>query len=230
MFINDNLIDTLCGVHVADKKLFLIQGNSPQSFNWDEYGLRISVPQDTLFSTETSELAMTALVGGQFELPVDTELISVVYSISVSKPLLKPVKLEIQHCAHLITEDHTSYLSFATASIDQPVLPYQFKLEEGGDFRPGDQYGSISLSQFSLKSIIKSLSRSFRKLLGYDDTSYDKTNLGCQFKSELQENNISTTDCDKAIIVNISELSTVSEFHITEGKLYFMLICSICNV
>ena len=162
---------------------------------------------------------MTALVGGQFVLPVDTELISVVYDISVSKPLLKPVKLEIQHCAHLVTEDHTSYLSFATASIDQPVLPYQFKLEDGGEFRPGDQYGSISLSEFSLKSIIKSLTRPFRKLLGYDDTSSDKSTLN----SEIQENNMSICDYDKAIIEDTSELTTMSEFQTTEGTLYFIL-------
>ena len=134
---------------------------------------------------------------------------SVVYSISVSKPLLKPVKLEIQHCAHLVTEDHTSYLSFATASIDQPVLPYQFQLEEGGEFYPGDQYGSISLSQFSLKSIIKSLTRRFRKLLGYDASQYN---------SELQENNESISDYDEEVIEDTSELPIVGEFQRTEGN------------
>ena len=217
-FINDNFIDTLCGVHVSSKKLFLIQGDSPQSFNWDEYGLRISVPHDTLSSTETSELAVTALIGGQFVLPKDTELISVVYGIAVSKPLLKPVKLEIQHCAHLVTEDHTSYLSFATASINQPVLPYQFQLEEGGEFRPGDQYGSISLSQFSLKSIIKSLTRPFRRLLGYDDTSSDYSTLASQYNSELQENNELISDYDEEIIEDASELPIVGEVQTTEGN------------
>ena len=67
----------------------------------------------------------------------------------MSKPLLKEDKLEIQHCADLVTQDHTSYLSFATASINSG-LPYQFQLKEGGQFRPGDEYGSICLSQFSL--------------------------------------------------------------------------------
>ena len=217
-FINDNLTDTLCGVHVASKMLFLIQGDSPQSFNWDEYGLRISIPQNTLSSTETSELAVTPLIGGQFVLPKDTELISIVYGISVSKPLLKPVKLEIQHCAHLVTEDHTSYLSFAIASIDQPVLPYQFKLEEGGEFKPGDQYGSISLSQFSLKSIIKSLTRPIWRLLGYDDTSSHKSSLASQDNSELQENNGSISDYDETIIGDTSECPIVGEVQTTEGN------------
>ena len=234
-FINDNLTDLLCGVHVAGKKLFLIQGDSSQSFNWDEYGLRISVPHGTLSSTETSELAVTALIGGQFVLPEDTELISIVYGISVSKPLLKPVKLEIQHCAHLVTEDHTSYLSFATASINQPVLPYQFHLEEGGEFRPGDQYGSIRLSQFSLKAIIKSITRPILWLLGYQDTSSEETdNQPTQPISESQEVTGSSSDDDETTFVDAPttpELTT-NEFqtvYSTESKLYSVSLL-LCNV
>ena len=33
--------------------------------------------------------------------------------------LLKSINLEIQYCVHLITRDHTSYDSFAIASIQQ---------------------------------------------------------------------------------------------------------------
>ena len=128
--------------------------------------MKITAPEGTLSPTDTSDVVVRALVGGQFELPENTELISVVYAVSVSKPLLKQVKLEIQHCADLVTQDHTSYLSFATACITTR-LPYQFQLEEGGQFHPGNQYGSICLLHFSFKAIIKFIKR----LLGYPANS-----------------------------------------------------------
>ena len=118
----------------------------------------MTILEGTLSPTDTSEVAISALVGGQFQFPEGTELISAVYGISVSKPLFRPVKIEIQHCADLVTQDHTGYLSFVTASLSG--LPYQFQLEEeGGQFYRGGQYGSICLiylSQFSLKAIVKS--------------------------------------------------------------------------
>ena len=170
-----NISDTLRGVYIGDKKMFTIQGDYPRSFSWDEYGLRIDVPQGTLSSTDTSDISVVALVGGQFQLPEDSELISIIYAISVSKPLQQEVKLEIQHCAHLVTEDHTNYLSFITAPLDQPVLPYQFQQEDGGHFSPGDPYGSIFLSQFSLKGIAKFFRRIFRRPRRHDNTSPEET-------------------------------------------------------
>ena len=143
---------------IGGEEMFLIQGDSAQFFNWEQYGLRITVREGTLSPTDTCEVAVRALVGGGFQLPEDTELISAVYSISVSKPLLKQVILEIQHCADLVTQDHTSYLSFAKASVNTG-LPYQFNLVEGGQFHTGDQYGSICLSQFSLWEIVKFIKR-----------------------------------------------------------------------
>ena len=142
---------------IVGEKLFLIQGDSLQFLNWEQYGLRMIVPEGSLFPADTSEIALRALVGGQFQLPKETELVSGVYAFSVSKPLLKPVKLDIQHCAHLVTRDHASYLSFVTASIKQSTtLPYKFQLQEGGQFNPGDRYGRISLPHFCLKAIVKS--------------------------------------------------------------------------
>ena len=151
------LSDSLQGVCIASKKLFLIHGDSPQFFNWEQYGLKMTILEGTLSPTDTSEVAISVLVGGNFQFPNETELISAVYCISVSKPLFRPVKIEIQHCADLVTQDHTSYLSFVTASLGG--LPYQFQLEKGGQFYHGGQYGSICLHyvpQFFLKAIVKS--------------------------------------------------------------------------
>ena len=117
----------------------------------------INVPQDTLSPTETCEIELTALVGGRFQLPDQTELVSAVYRISLSKPLLKPVKLEIQHCLHLVAQDDTNCLSFATAPNQKSSLPYQFKLVEGGQFNLNEQHGSIYLQEFSIWAILQTL-------------------------------------------------------------------------
>ena len=116
---------------------------------------------------EICEVSIAAIVGGKFEFPSGTSLVSAVYSISVSRALLQPVQLSIQHCVSLETQEHTSYLSFVTADLYQPVLPYKFKLEQGGQFYPGEQYGSIP-TQFSLKAIVKAVLRPIRWLLGYE--------------------------------------------------------------
>ena len=130
--------------------------------NWEEYGLRINVPHGTIPPGETCEVSIAAIVGGKFEFPSGTSLVSAVYAISVSRTLLQPVQLSIQHCVSLETQEHTSYLSFVTADLYQPVLPYQFKLEQGGQFYPGDQYGNIH-TQFSFKAIVRDLLRPIRQ-------------------------------------------------------------------
>ena len=128
--------------------------------------MRITVPESSLCPTDTCEVAVRELVGGQFQLSEGTKLISAVDGISISKPLLQPVILEIQHCTELVTQDHTSYLSFATASVDTRLL-YQFGYVEGGEFHTGDQYGTIHLCQFSFKAIVKFK----KKLFGYPTIS-----------------------------------------------------------
>ena len=99
-------VDELKDVHVAGKELFFVQNNSPHLLNWKEYGLKKAIPQEAVSPLDTVEIAITALVGGEFILPEDTELVSAVYAISVSKPLLKPVQLEIQHCVSIEKPAH----------------------------------------------------------------------------------------------------------------------------
>ncbi|XP_019857956.1 PREDICTED: uncharacterized protein LOC100637226 [Amphimedon queenslandica] len=149
----DNL-ECLSDVQVAEKKMFLIQGDKPQLMNWEKYGLRIQVQEGSLLSSETVEAAVVALVGGQFEFPPNTVLVSAVYAVSLSKPLLKQLKLEIQHCVDLTGRpDLAQYLQFAIAPISAPSLPYQFSIVEGGEFSSNSWYGSIKREKFCLVSI-----------------------------------------------------------------------------
>lgn len=77
-------------------------------------------------------------------------------SVADSEKFLKPVTLEIQHCAsrHEIEDLDKSTLadlSFIStksfAEVDR--LPYIFKALEGGVFTAYSSYGSIELTQFS---------------------------------------------------------------------------------
>ena len=152
----DNL-ECLSDVNIASKKLFLIQGDRPQLLNWERYGLRIGVSGGSLPSTETAEVAVVALVGGQFVFPKKMVLVSAVYAVSISRPLLKALRLEMQHCVDLSRGVKTKYLKFAIAPVSTPSLPYQFSIVDGGEFSEGKWYGSINREKFCLVSIVGSL-------------------------------------------------------------------------
>ena len=148
-------MDCLSDVQVAEKKLFLVQGEKPQLINWEKYGLRIGVQEDTLSPSDTVEVAVVALVGGQFQFPSNTVLVSAVYAVSLSKPLLKRLILQIQHCVDLTGRPALSrYLKFAIAPVSTPSLPYQFSIVEGGEFKPDSWYGSIQRREFCLVCVL----------------------------------------------------------------------------
>ena len=201
------------GVYIAGKTLFFIQGEHTQLLNWEEYGLRINVPHGTIPPGETCEVSIAAIVGGKFDFPSGTSLVSAIYAISVSRALLQPVQLSIQHCVSLETQEHTGYLSFVTADLYQTVLPYQFKLEQGGQFNPKDRYGSIMLSNFSFKAIAKAVLRPIKWLLGYcddqevtelvDEPALANSDTGFIFTSDEQMMLKSQMTCRDEGIVNM---------------------------
>ena len=151
--MTDNL-DCISDVHIAGKRQFLIQGDNPQLLNWEEYGLRIGVLKGTLTSTETAEVAVVALVGGQFVFPKNTKVVSAIYAVVVSKPLLQPLRLDLQHCVNLVRPSQTRHLKFAIASVNTSSLPYEFSPVEGGEFIVNSYYGSIYRHKFCLVSIV----------------------------------------------------------------------------
>ena len=192
VYFSSLLSDHLYGVHIAEKKLFYIQGNEDQSFYWEEYGLRLHSSQNTIFSSDTCEVAITVLIGGHFKFPKGTKLVSAVYDISVAKPLLKPLTLEIQHCVNLQTQAQANCLHFATASFDSSNLPYQFTLLDGGQFYPSSRYGSIT-SHFCPVCILAEYENQQPHGESDDEESSDSE----ASESSKNEENSSTTDEEK---------------------------------
>ena len=176
-----SLSDHLYGVHIAEKKLFYIQGNETQSLYWEEYGLRIHVSQNTLSSSEICEVAVTVLVGGHFKFPKESMLVSAVYDISIAKPLLKPLKLEIQHCVNLHTQTEAKCLHFVRANLHPSTLPYEFtQLLDGGQFYPGSRYGSITSDHFSPVAIVAECNKQTQDNSDHEGSNDDKESSNSQ--------------------------------------------------
>ena len=93
-------------------------------------------------------------MGGQFNIPDDLQLISCIYRLSgPQRPFLKPVTLEVEHCASLQDSSQSESLRFVVAKCSQTELPYQFRELKKGTFVPESSYGSIQVSQFSIFGI-----------------------------------------------------------------------------
>ena len=116
--------------------------------------MRIGVSKDTLLSSETVEVAIVALVGGHFVFPEKTQVVSAIYGICVSRELLKPLRVDVQHCVNIRKSSQMKYLKFAIAAVETPSLPYQFEVTEGGEFTIDSFYGSIYRQKFSLLGIL----------------------------------------------------------------------------
>ena len=150
----------LSGVEVAETKIHQFQGDRSQLMNWEEYGIKIDVAEGSILEAETVEVGVKALVGGQFKFPENTVLVSAVYAVSISKRLLKPLRIKMEHCVDLTGRpDLAKHLKFAIAPTDAPHLPYQFSLLEEGEFDSDSCYGSICRYRFCLVCIVAEVTK-----------------------------------------------------------------------
>ena len=115
------------------------------------------------------DIAIKAIVAGQFEFPEGTDLVSAVYAISVSKKLTQHIILEMQHCVAISSEEQGQFLSFVRAKYNQPDLPYLFKLLKNGVFPPHSDYGKITCDHFCLVGTVMG-----RNSLSLDHSSQGK--------------------------------------------------------
>ena len=150
-------IGYLRGVEVIAEKRFATKGRHPQTFEWENHGLKLSIPESALPSDQTPRtIDIKASLAGQFEFPADTQLVSPVYWIDCKEKFQHPVTLELQHCAVIRNQSECSSLRFVAAKCSQKGLPYKFKVLDKGIFSQYTSYGSIQLKQFSLFGIIGS--------------------------------------------------------------------------
>ena len=136
----------------AGQKLFILKGDHFCSLPCEKYGFRLHCPKGSV--SEDTEVAVTALVSGNFKVPKGTMLVSAVYKILVSNPLSKSLIIELQHCVDLMNTGQTDCLKFVRAPLVKS--PYQFSIIDGGSFSVGHRYGSIEQNEFgtSLHGIV----------------------------------------------------------------------------
>ena len=107
--------------------------------------MQTQVQTITSVKEEKNEATVVVLGGGQFNFPKNTVLVSAVYFFNDPKLSLR--QIEIQHCVDLTGRPGLSkYLKFAIAPLDK-ILPYQFRIIEGGEFSSDSRYGSIQLKE-----------------------------------------------------------------------------------
>ncbi|XP_064401224.1 uncharacterized protein LOC135347256 isoform X2 [Halichondria panicea] len=139
----------LPGVEVVASTCVIVT-NSPQTFHWDGYGFKLTIPQGSLpAGVDQCRLDIKASVAGQYLFPNNLQLVSGVFWIRPlpSGRFQQQLTVEIQHCAKMTS---STKLSFVRAHCSQESLPYTFKHLEGcGSFTEHSSYGSLELSQFS---------------------------------------------------------------------------------
>ena len=145
---------------IAGERSVLVKGDvGPCVIDWIEYGFSLHIQEGSLPASVNCEVSIKAVVGGSFIFPEGYDPVSAVYAIAASEQLLKPAKLELQHCVMLESEEQAQYLSFASA----PVSPsLEFRLIDGGVFPAGKRYGYIQQQGFSFKTIVKKQRRIFQ--------------------------------------------------------------------
>ena len=120
--------------------------NEEQHIVWEEYGLRLHIPSNSLpENCSRFELKMSVSRSQHYKLPDDDgTLVSAVYSFSHTlghKKLQKPVTVEMQHCVV-----HSSFTPLCIVRAED--TSGTFSVIEGGTFNHNEGYGVIELRHF----------------------------------------------------------------------------------
>ena len=139
----------LRGVKVYGETILKVVGDKPQKLEWPDYGFFIEIPKGALSPGVTARVAVKVILGNQFKIPENSQLISPIYWIVSSEEFLKEVTVNIQHYAVITSKEQCSKFRFIVARCSQEVLPYTFR-EKEGLFNAHTQYGAIKVKRFSM--------------------------------------------------------------------------------
>ena len=142
------------GAEIVDEKELVVT-NEGMKFQWKDHGFKLHVPENALREGILEySVNIKASLAGQFELPDGYELVSAVYWVKTPRKFMKPVLMEVQHCANF---DNPSQLHFVHTSCTQKSLPYKFEVIDEGTFTLGSKYGALSTTHFSGSGIAKAV-------------------------------------------------------------------------
>ena len=137
----------MCTEHLVAETSVLVT-NSEQLFSWDECGLNLYIPENSLpANLQQCSIHIKATIMGDYQLPQDTHLVSAVYWIKCVPKcrFSQPLTLEIQHCAK---PEGASQLCFVKASsMDRGEERVKFETVPG-NFSRHSSYGFIELDSF----------------------------------------------------------------------------------
>jgi hypothetical protein len=129
--------------------------NSEQLFSWDECGLNLHIPENSLpANLQQCSIHIKATIMGDYQLPQDTHLVSAIYWIECVPKcrFSQPLTLEIQHCAK---PESASKLYFIKASsVDRGEERVNFETV-AGNFSHHSSYGFIELDSFSEYGVVE---------------------------------------------------------------------------
>lgn len=136
------------GIEVCGEKEVVVTRRA-QLFEWEGYGLKLNIQESSLpADMDQMIIKISASIAGQYEFPVDSNLVSAVYWFHCEPPceFEKPVTVEMQHCAK---NENTSYLHFVRALGIQENNSYTFARLEGGQFNNiHSRFGAIDVGKF----------------------------------------------------------------------------------
>ena len=141
---------------IAGWTSFVISGSEAQVFHWKGFGFKLHVPRNALHSRISNCIIyVKALLPNKYlELPVNSQLISAIYHISMPLPdiLRKAVDIEIEHC-YKLNEGKPRTIQFVT-STSALLEKATFSYIDGGHFPIDSTYGRITLCHFSCFAIV----------------------------------------------------------------------------